>query len=199
MKINKKFILVLYLSFFYGIVFIFCYDTPEQETLLKELPADQRAAMEERMKESQELSEGIEEAFKREDFLVDRPELKEEEEEEKYKCEECIYGYDLFRFSPSTFAPANIVPVSFSYILGPGDELTVSYYGANEDSTTGFIQRDGTFNLPLLGPVNLVGFTFTEAQEHLKKRIKEELIGTEISINLNKIKIYYCLCIRRSL
>ena len=64
-------------------------------------------------------------------FLVDRPELKEEEEEEEYKCEECIYGYDLFRFSPSTFAPANIVPVSFSYILGPGDELTVSYYGTN--------------------------------------------------------------------
>ena len=65
-----------------------------------------------------------------------------------------------------------------------------------EDSITGFIQRDGTFNLPLLGPVNLVGFTFTEAQEHLKKRIKEELdemsiagsIGTEISINLNRLR-----------
>ena len=88
-----------------------------------------------------------------------------------------------------------LFPVSFSYILGPGDELTVSFYGSNEDSMTGFIKRDGTFNLPLLGPVNLAGFTFAEAQEFLKKRIKEELIGTEISINLNKIKIYYCLCI----
>ena len=171
--------------------------TPEQEMLLKELPSDQRKSMEKKIKESNKLSEDIEEAFKsRDGLLLERPELKEEDEEEKYKCEECIYGYDLFRFSPSTFAPANNVPVSFSYILGPGDELTVSYYGANENSTTGFIQRDGTFNLPLLGPVNLVGFTFSEAQEHLKKRIKEELdelsiagsVDTEISINLNRLR-----------
>jgi len=171
--------------------------TPEQEMLLKELPSDQRKAMEDKIKESNKLSEDIEEVFNsRDGLLLERPEFKDEEEEKKYKCEECIYGYDLFRFSPSTFAPANIVPVSFSYILGPGDELTVSYYGANEDSITGFIQRDGTFNLPLLGPVNLVGFTFLEAQEHLKKRIKEELdemsiagsVDTEISINLNRLR-----------
>jgi len=195
MKINKKFILVITCLSFMGSS-LFSAITPEQEALLKELPADQRAAMEERMKASEELEEDVKEAFKREDFLIERPELKEEKEEEKYKCEECIYGYDLFRFSPSTFAPANNVPVSFSYILGPGDELTVSYYGANENSTTGFIQRDGTFNLPLLGPVNLVGFTFSEAQEHLKKRIKEKLdelsiagsVDTEISINLNRLR-----------
>ena len=171
--------------------------TPEQEMLLKELPSDQRKSMEKKIKESNKLSEDIEEVFNsRDGLLLERPEFKDEEEEEKYKCEECIYGYDLFRFSPSTFAPANIVPVSFSYILGPGDELTVSYYGANEDSITGFIQRDGTFNLPLLGPVSLVGFTFTEAQEHLKKRIKEKLdemsiagsVDTEISINLNRLR-----------
>jgi protein involved in polysaccharide export with SLBB domain len=171
--------------------------SPEQEMLLKELPSDQRKAMEKKIKESNKLSEDIEEVFKsRDGLLLERPELQEEEEEKKYKCEECIYGYDLFRFSPSTFAPANIVPVSFSYILGPGDELIVSYYGANQDSITGFIQRDGTFNLPLLGPVNLVGLTFTEAQEHLKKRIKEELdemsiagsVDTEISINLNRLR-----------
>ena len=171
--------------------------SPEQEMLLKELPSDQRKAMEGKIKESNKLSEDIEEVFNsRDGLLLERPEFKDEEEEKKYKCEECIYGYDLFRFSPSTFAPANIVPVSFSYILGPGDELTVSYYGANEDSKTGFIQRDGTFNLPLLGPVNLVGFTFSEAQEHLKKRIKEKLdemsiagsVDTEISINLNRLR-----------
>ena len=55
----------------------------------------------------------IEKAFEEESFLVERPELKEDEKKIN-KCEECIYGYDLFRFSPSTFAPANIVPVSFS-------------------------------------------------------------------------------------
>ena len=186
MNINKKFILVLTCLSFIGSS-LFSDVTLEQEELLKKLPPDQRTAMLEKMEESNELSEDIEKSFSRESFLAERPEL-EEDEKEINKCEECVYGYDLFRFSPSTFAPANIVPVSFSYILGPGDELTVSFYGSNEDSITGFIQRDGTFNLPLLGPVNLAGFTFTEAQEHLKKRIKEELIGTKISISLNKLR-----------
>ena len=194
MNINKKFILVFTCLSFMGSS-LFSAITPQQEMLLKELPSDQRDAMEKKIKESNKLSKEVEEAFSRDTLLLERPELKEGEEEIN-KCEECIYGYDLFRFSPSTFAPANIVPVSFSYILGPGDELIVSYYGSNEDSITGFIQRDGTFNLPLLGPVNLVGFTFKEAQEHLKKRIKEELdemsiagsVDTEISINLNRLR-----------
>ena len=194
MNINKKFILVFTCLSFMGSS-LFSAITPQQEMLLKELPSDQRDAMEKKIKESNKLSKEVEEAFSRDTLLLERPELKEGEEEIN-KCEECIYGYDLFRFSPSTFAPANIVPVSFSYILGPGDELIVSYYGSNEDSITGFIQRDGTFNLPLLGPVNLVGLTFTEAQEYLKKRIKEELdemsiagsVDTEISINLNRLR-----------
>ena len=186
MNINKKFILVLTCLSFIGSS-LFSDVTLEQEELLKKLPPDQRAAMLEKMEESNELSEDIEKSFSRESFLAERPEL-EEGGKEINKCEECVYGYDLFRFSPSTFAPANIVPVSFSYILGPGDELTVSFYGSTEDSITGFIQRDGSFILPLLGPVNLAGFTFTEAQEHLKKRIKEELIGTKISISLKKLR-----------
>ena len=186
MNINKKFILVFtYLSFMGSS--LFSEVTPAQKAMLEKLPPDQRTSIEEKMKDSNGLKEDIEKAFEKESFLVERPELKEDEKKIS-KCEECIYGYDLFRFSPSTFAPANIVPVSFSYILGPGDELTVSFYGSNEDSITGFIQRDGTFNLPLLGPVSLAGFTFTEAQEHLKKRIKEELIGTKISISLKKLR-----------
>ena len=211
MKINKKFISVFVCLSFMGSS-LFSAITSEQEALLKELPADQRVAMQERMKESQELSEDIEEAFKRESFLVERPELKEEEEE-KNKCEECIYGYDLFRFSPSTFAPVNIVPISFSYILGPGDELTVNLYGANQENNTAFIQRDGTFNLPLLGPINLAGYTFAEAQEVVKKDFKEinekledagEILNKNNTAILKGIKskktksfyffAYYCSC-----
>ena len=186
MNINKKFILAFTCLSFMGSS-LFSDITPEQEELLKNLPPDQRTAIEGKMKDSNKLSEDIEEAFAEESFLVERPKL-DEEEEKKNKCEECIYGYDLFRFSPSTFAPSNSVPVSFSYILGPGDQLTVSFYGANKISETGFISREGTFNLPILGPVTLAGYTFSEAQESLKKRMKEELIGTEISITLNKLR-----------
>ena len=186
MNINKKSLLMLTCLLFIGSS-LFSEVTADQEMMLKQLPPDQRAAIEEKMKDSKELTEDLEKAFNRESFLVERPKL-DEEEEKKNKCKECIYGYDLFRFSPSTFAPVNSVPVSFSYILGPGDQLTVTLYGAKKASKTGFISREGTFNLPILGPVSLAGYTFSEAQESLKKRIKEELVGTEISITLNKLR-----------
>ncbi|MDC0980026.1 SLBB domain-containing protein [bacterium] len=186
MNTNKKLLSLFTCLFFMGSP-LFSEVTPEQEAMLKQLPPDQRTVIEGKMKNSNELLEDIQETFSREGFLVERPKLKEGEEE-KNKCKECIYGYDLFRFSPSTFAPANIVPVSFSYVLGPGDQLTISLYGAERVSKTGFISREGTFDLPILGPVSLAGYTFSEAQEFLKKRMEEELVGTEVSVTLNKLR-----------
>jgi len=189
MNINKKFLLMFTCFFFMGSSLFSAEKgiTPEQEALLKQLSPDQRAVIEGKIRDSDDIKEDIEEAFNKEGFLVERPKL-DEEEERKNKCKECIYGYDLFRFSPSTFAPANIVPISFSYILGPGDELTINLYGANQENHTEFVQRDGTFNLPLLGPINLAGYTFAEAQEIVKKDFKEKLIGTEVAITLNKLR-----------
>ncbi len=161
--------------------------TPEQELMLKQLPPDQREAIEGKLGDANDLEVDIEDAFSKEGILVERPRLREEEAEQD-KCKECIYGYDLFRFSPSTFAPANIVPVSFSYVLGPGDQLTISLYGAKKVSKKGFISREGTFNLPILGPVTLAGYTFYEAEEYLKKKMEKELVGTEVSITLNKLR-----------
>jgi len=163
---------------------LFSEVTSAQEKMLEQLPPDQRAAIEGKMNDSNDLKEDIEKALDDESFLVERPKFKEEED----KCQECIFGYDLFRFSPSTFAPSNNVPISFSYILGPGDQLTISLYGPKNVTETGFISREGIFNLPLLGPVTLAGLTFSEAQESLQKRMKEELIGTDITISLNKLR-----------
>jgi len=185
MNINVKSLFITFFLSFTGLPLL-SEITLEQENMLKKLPADQREAIKEKMTTSNEINEEIEEIFSQDSFLVKRPD--DDEEENKKKCEECIYGYDLFKFSPSTFAPANIVPVSFSYILGPGDELSVNLYGTQEDNKTGFISRDGTFNVPVIGTVTLAGFTFAEAQKFLSKRINEELIGTKISINLKKLR-----------
>ena len=154
----------------------------DQSKLLEDLSPDQRASIEEKMSQANSLEEELEEAFSKQGFLVERP------KENDNKCLECIYGYDLFRFSPSTFAPANIIPVTSSYALGPGDQLTVNYYGALEKTKKAFISRAGTFDLPIVGSVNLAGLTFSEAQNLVRKKIQEELIGTEITIELNELR-----------
>jgi hypothetical protein len=44
-----------------------------------------------------------------------------------------IFGHDLFRNAPSTFAPLDRVPVTPDYLIGPGDELLVRAWLHVED------------------------------------------------------------------
>ena len=69
----------------------------------------------------------IDEIFEDPNTLIRRPEL-DIDEEDKEKCEECIYGYDFFEYAPTTFAPTESVPISSDYILGPGDSLDIYLY-----------------------------------------------------------------------
>ncbi len=160
--------------------------TAAQEDLLLQLPPDQRASVEAKMGKSNEMEEELDAIFSQDSFLVERPD--EDEEDNIKKCEECIFGYDIFKYSPSTFAPANIVPVSSTYALGPGDILTVNLYGTQKASKTSSISRDGTFDLPVMGSIGLTGLTFTEAQKVIKEKAQIELIGTEVSISLNELR-----------
>ena len=118
--------------------------------------------------------------------LIKRPELKDFSSEEEY-CEDCIYGYNFFN-SPSTFAPSNDTPVNSSYILGPGDELEVNYYGSSDKQVTAFINREGKVILPMIGPVNFLGMTFEDARKYLNDKVKNELIGVEVNLSIKQVR-----------
>jgi len=158
----------------------------DQEALLKKLPPDQRNAIMGKMEKSNDLKEDIEKSFSKEGYLIQRP--NKEEVEQIELCDDCVYGYDLFRFSPSTFAPANIIPVSSTYALGPGDGLEINLYGSEQGTKKGLISREGTFELPIIGTVSLSGLTFSEAKELLKDRVSNELIGTSVSVSLTELR-----------
>ena len=73
-------------------------------------------------------------------------------------------------------------------MLGPGDKLKVEYYGNNRDQFEGFISRSGFLKLPLLGPINLAGLEFSKAEEIIKNKVKNELIGTDVFLSLSELK-----------
>ena len=158
----------------------------EQQALLDSLPADQRDGILSKIQRAQGLQEEIEEAFEETESLVERPELEELEEDEI--CEDCIYGYDFFQFSPTTFAPIQNSPVTSSYILGPGDKLTINYFGNEESETETYVSREGFIILPLIGRVNLIGLTFEEATEYIEKQVSQKLIGIDVTISLSELR-----------
>jgi len=103
-------------------------------------------------------------------------------------CTDCIFGYDFFNSTPTTFALSSNVPLPTDYILGPGDKILVEFFGTNSTKKEGYISRSGTFNLPLLGPTSLAGLRFSKAEELIKQRVNQQLIGTDVYLSLSEMR-----------
>ncbi len=105
------------------------------------------------------------------------------------------FGYNLFEMPPSTFAPAEIIPVSPDYLLAPGDEIKISVWGKITAEYSPEIDRNGEIVLPDIGVLHLSGLTFREAKDFLEKEFSRYYKPSEVKTNvsmgrLRSIRIY---------
>tara|TARA_B100001175_G_C19493638_1_gene634020 strand:- start:173 stop:1972 length:1800 start_codon:yes stop_codon:yes gene_type:complete len=161
--------------------------SPEQQLMIEQLPPDQRNNIMQKMESATSLQTEIDEAFEEGSSLAIKPELKDLEDTENY-CPECIYGFNFFQYSPTTFAPVDNSPVAPDYVLGPGDKLVVNFYGSEERKVEVIVSREGKIVLPFLGPVNFLGMTYDEASTFLSKKVETELIGTNVDMSLSEVR-----------
>ena len=98
------------------------------------------------------------------------------------------FGEAIFDREVSTFAPTDDAPVPANYVLGPGDELTVSLFGARNQQFTLSLSRDGTLNFPELGPIRLAGLTFERARQLIQTRVKQQLVGVDAVISMGSLR-----------
>ena len=158
--------------------------TEEQKLMLESLPPDQRSSVMSKMEAANELEDNLEEVFKSDQNLIVRPDYSGG----STACGDCIFGYEFFKYAPTTFAPINNVPVDSDYILGPGDKLLVNLYGTNNKRIESYISSDGNFFLPPLGPISLMGLSYGDASKLIKERVNNEIIGTEASVTLREVR-----------
>lgn len=117
-----------------------------------------------------------------------KSEAKVEAIEEKKENQLKRFGYDLFAGSPSTFAPVSDVPVPAEYMIGPGDSLNVQLFGKENNQYTLNVGRDGAIQFPGLGPISLVGLSFSEVRELLQQKISQSMIGIESNITMGELR-----------
>jgi polysaccharide export outer membrane protein len=98
------------------------------------------------------------------------------------------FGYDMFAGEPTTFAPVTDVPVPSEYMVGPGDVIKVQLYGKESDEYSLTINRDGTVQIPDLGPVSVAGLSFADLRQELSKRIQQQMIGIESNITMGELR-----------
>lgn len=112
-----------------------------------------------------------------------------DEERFKPKTDELKpYGYELFAGEPTTFMPSENAAVPDTYIVGPGDQLKINFYGKESDSFEVIVDREGRISIPDLSPVEVAGLTFAEIKELVKVKVEQEVIGVKAFVSLGQLR-----------
>ncbi|TMQ50925.1 MAG: hypothetical protein E6K71_01445, partial [Candidatus Eisenbacteria bacterium] len=105
------------------------------------------------------------------------------------------FGYDIFRYSPSTFEPLATGPVDPDYPIGPGDEIVVSVWGDNQYTYNSVVSREATISVPDIGQVTVNGLTLAQAKRLITERFATIYSGirarrptTFVDVTLGKLR-----------
>lgn len=104
----------------------------------------------------------IDEYFMEQDGVFDRYDLPDSLK---------VYGHDLFQNDNLDFAPSENIATPRNYQLGPGDEVIIDIFGANQVTLQEEISPEGSINVDVLGPLYIAGMTVEEANTYLRKRL----------------------------
>lgn len=106
-----------------------------------------------------------------------------------------VFGRDIFRNKRLNFAPSENLATPRNYKLGPGDEVIIDIFGANQTTLRSVISPEGSINVDILGPVYLNGMSIEDANVYLKKKlasiyagIKRDGESSDIRLSLGQIR-----------
>ncbi|MBS1125493.1 MAG: polysaccharide export protein, partial [Nitrospirae bacterium] len=103
------------------------------------------------------------------------------------------FGYDLFNKTVASFVPTAAMPVGPDYLIGPGDQLTLTLWGTTEGLYTLTVTREGNITLPKVGVVPVAGLRFGELEKTLKRHLSKYYSNFNLSVamgNLKTISVY---------
>ena len=105
------------------------------------------------------------------------------------------FGYNLFKNIPTSFEPSETGAVDPGYIIGPGDNLRLSIWGAAEFQYQLIVDQQGNVFIPTAGQFFVSGTTYESLQKKLTiylSKFYEGLTGDPptifLDITLSKLK-----------
>ena len=96
-----------------------------------------------------------------------------------------VFGSSFFNNPNINSVPTLNIATPESYELGPGDELSISIWGAAENEYSSIISREGYLKIERIGPIYLSGLSISDAKMKLKNRLSKIYSG--INSNVNKV------------
>ena len=84
-----------------------------------------------------------------------------------------VFGHNIFSNPDLTFAPNENLATPENYKLGPGDEVIIDIWGANQNTIRQTISPDGFINIEGIGLVYLSGMTVKEADKYMRQQLNK--------------------------
>ena len=191
-SIKIRFFVVVF-SFISGSIFSQSSSGLDDLDYLNLLPANQAQSIAEKL--GVQTGEPIKDEIKMNSFdkpsfpsSVPKDNLSLLTKETLYSDSVSTFGLDLFKESPSTFAPIDLAPAPLDYVLGPGDELRIQLFGNETVNRLIPINREGNILMPEFGVTQVSGLTFGEAKERITSIVNASLIGVTVEVSLAKIR-----------
>jgi len=99
------------------------------------------------------------------------------------------FGLDVFRKGTPNpdYIPMDL-PVGPSYVVGPGDSLSIDLWGGVSQRLVRTVDREGRVALPEAGPVLVSGRTLGDAQEIVQHALRPQFRNISVDISLLRLR-----------
>jgi protein involved in polysaccharide export with SLBB domain len=92
----------------------------------------------------------------------------------------------LLQGRPASAEPDPEIPAG--YRLGPGDELTVSFWGSLDADLRVQVDRGGRIGIPRVGTLTVAGLTLPEATAAIDRQAKRVFKNFELSVSIGQLR-----------
>jgi polysaccharide biosynthesis/export protein len=99
-----------------------------------------------------------------------------------------VYGRQLFRKVPTTFAPVDHVPVPANYVLGPGDQLLIRVWGKIDLDTTVTVDRSGQIFVPRVGALSVAGLRYEQVESYIRSAVASLYKDFELNVTMGQLR-----------
>src|SRR6266513_1064476 len=99
------------------------------------------------------------------------------------------FGLDVFRKGEANpaYLPMDL-PVGPSYVVGPGDSLTIDLWGGVSQRLLRTVDREGRVALPEAGPVLASGRTLGDVQQEVQRVLRTQFRDVSADVSLQRLR-----------
>lgn len=99
-----------------------------------------------------------------------------------------VFGRNIFNNRNLTFEPQMNIATPSNYVLGPGDQVVVDVYGANQEAYTLTVTPDGDIVVPNCGPIHVSGLSMSAAQSRISSKLGKYYSSSSVKASLGKTR-----------